>query len=234
MDEGLDATPISPSGSASQVQSSAEASDVTREVSYLSLNAGGERQFLGSTSGVSFADLVRATVEPSSSRTRHQNTSVSEEVADRKDGATFGNQRTMLMEFESLPPHELATDLVAAYFSHQHVAYPFLHRSSIFEAVKSIYSDPSFYGTHHFEAFIFDMVLAIATSTVNRPDLRMLSGAESHYRRAMYRFYDVLQPRGVRPLQAILLLCQYRVGSSMQDTSASESWTAANPRMTIN
>ena len=223
MDESLDATPISPSGSASQDQASAEASEVTREVAYLSLNAGGERQFLGSASGVVFADLVRATVEPTSSGNHHQTSSVSEEVVDRNIGGMFINQPTMLMEPESLPPHELATDLVSAYFSHQHLAYPFLHRSSILEAVEFIYSEPSFYGTHHFEAFVFDMVLAIATSTVNRPDLRMLSGAESHYRRAMHRFYEVLRPRGVRPLQAILLLCQYRVGSSMQDTSASES-----------
>ena len=234
MDEGLDTTPASLPEETSHVRAFVDGSDVTREVSYLSLNAGGERQFLGSASGVFFADLVRATVEPTSSGSHQETASGTEVRADRSARVTSPSHRTMLMEHDSLPPHELATDLVSAYLSHQYVAYPFLHRSSLLEAVELIYSDPSFYGAHPFEAFVFDMVLAIATSTVNRPDFRLLSGAESHYRRAMRHFYGVFKLRGVRPLQAILLLCQYRVSSSVQDTSASESWLAVKPRATLN
>ena len=234
MDEGLNATPTSLPENASRVRASAEGSDVTREVSYLSLNAGGERQFLGSASGVFFADLVRAIVEPASSGGPQQTALGTEVLVDRSVGATLTNHRTMLIEHDSLPPRELATDLVSAYLSHQYVAYPFLHRSSVIEAVKLIYSDPYFYSAHHFEAFVFDMILAIATSTVNRPDFRMLSGAESHYRRAMRHLHGVFRLRGVRPLQAILLLCQYRVSSSMQDTSASELWLATKSPSTLN
>jgi hypothetical protein len=233
MASGQGATLISPDENSPQVQGPAEASDVIREVSYLSLNAGGERQFLGSTSGVLFADLVRATVEPSSSDTHYQPSVTSEEAISCSGDGWGGREgrgeplvtqtsKLMEREQESMPQRELAIDLVSAYFSHQHVAYPFLHRSSIFEAVELIYSEPTFYSTHHFEGFVVDMVLAIATSSVNRPDLRMLSGPESHYRRAMYRFYEVLRLKGVRPLQAILLMCQYRAGSSIEDTSASK------------
>lgn len=65
------------------------------------------------------------------------------------------------------------------------------------------------------------MVLAIANANVYKYDWQMLSSAESHHSRAMTRIGQVFQVGGLKSLQAIVLLCQYRTGSSIQDTSAS-------------
>jgi hypothetical protein len=65
------------------------------------------------------------------------------------------------------------------------------------------------------------MVLAIATASVYKYDWHMLPSAESHHARAMQELDHVLSHGGLESLQAILLLCQYRQGSSIKDNSAS-------------
>nr|OQO26129.1 hypothetical protein B0A51_04523 [Rachicladosporium sp. CCFEE 5018] len=65
------------------------------------------------------------------------------------------------------------------------------------------------------------MVLAIATASIYKYEWHMLPSAESHHARAMQEFNAVLACGGLKSLQAILLLCQYRQGSSIKDDSAS-------------
>jgi hypothetical protein len=69
----------------------------------------------------------------------------------------------------------------------------------------------------------FDIVLANATASVFKFDWQMLPSAETHHLRAVSRITEELQTGEIKSLQAILLLFQYRTGSSMQDTSASAS-----------
>ena len=190
--------------------------DVINEVSFLASTAAGERHYLGSTSGVLFANLVRASVDVSN--TSHHGPSSMQSASPSKVHTKPVNTANII---ETLPSKELAAELVASYFAHDHLCYPFLLPSSTLTVVESIYREPSFYATNIFQAFVFDMILAIATVNVYKFDWQMLPSAETHHARAMLRITEVFQAGGIQSLQAILLLCQYRTGSSMQDTSAS-------------
>jgi hypothetical protein len=189
---------------------------VINEVSFLASTAAGERHYLGSTSGVLFADLVRASVD------------IHPVLKDTSPGArVLGSIRSPSLRQnhaniqESLPPKDLAKELFSNYFAHDHICYPFLLPAATFPIIESIYTDPSFYGNNPFQAFVFDMILAISTVNVYKFDWQMLPSAETHHARAMNQATEVFQGGGLHSLQAILLLCQYRTSSSMQDTSAS-------------
>lgn len=185
------------------------------EVSFLASTAAGERHYLGSTSGVLFADLVRASVD------------INPEQSDTPPrGGLLGSihspfRQKQAKTQESLPPKELATELFNHYFAHDYICYPFLLPASTFPIIDSVYNDPSFYAKNPFQAFVFDMILAISTVNVYKFDWQMLPSAETHHTRAMNQATEVFQDGGLCSLQAILLLCQYRTSSSMQDTSAS-------------
>lgn len=186
------------------------------EVSFLASTAAGERHYLGSTSGVLFAKLVRASVDidPNSS---HQTIPPIRELA----GLSSTTRAFSTNVKETLPPKDLAKELFNNYFAHDHVCYPFLHPASTISIVESMYNDPESYGKNLVQAFVFDMILAIATVNTYKFDMQMLPSAETHHTRAMLRIAEVLQAGGIPSLQAILLLCQYRTSSSIQDSSAS-------------
>ena len=107
-----------------------------------------------------------------------------------------------------------------AYLDHDHICYPFLLPSFVIDTVDRIYYEPSFYKSNPFEAFVFDMVLAMSIANVFKFDWQMLPSAESHHARAMSVVSEVLRTGVLQGLQAILLLYQYQTGSSIQDTSA--------------
>lgn len=187
------------------------------EVSFLASTAAGERYYLGSTSGVLFANLVRASVDistprPPSSPIGNLDTRIS---SNARRSVNVSNVR------ETLPSRDVARELFSHYFAHDHLCYPFIYAAEAITIVDSIYADPAYYAKHPFHAFIFDMILAIAIATVYKFDWQMLPSAETHHARAMLRINDVFQEGGLQGLQAILLLCQYRTSSSIQDTSAS-------------
>ncbi len=190
--------------------------DVINEVSFLASNAAGERHYLGSTSGVLFADLVRASVNVASA-SNHSTTSSIRGLGP----LTSSNLPFSTNVKETLPPKDLAKELFDNYFAHDHLCFPFLLHSSTLSIVESMYKDPSYYRENAFEAFVFDMILAIATVNVYKLDWQMLPSSETHHSRAMHRITDIFQAGGISSLQAILLLCQYRTSSSIQDTSAS-------------
>jgi hypothetical protein len=185
------------------------------EVTFLASTAAGERHYLGSTSGVLFANLVRASVDISNSRTIPSTTE-----EDSHQRLNIANSKAPVSS-QTLPPQELARKLVSSYLSHEHLCYPFLQPQALFSILESVYHDYSFYKNNAYESFVFDLVLAIATTSIYKFDWQMLPSAETHHVRAMSRITEVFQTGGIKSLQAIILLCQYRTGSSMQDTSAS-------------
>jgi hypothetical protein len=83
------------------------------------------------------------------------------------------------------------------------------------------YKDPSCLEQDVFAGFAFDMILAIATASVHKFDLESLPNAEGYQLRAAQRLNEVLQRGHIQALQAILLLGQYRMINSIQDTSSS-------------
>ncbi|KAM5468191.1 hypothetical protein MauCBS54593_004932 [Microsporum audouinii] len=205
--------------------------EVTDEVSFLSLTAGGDRQFLGSGSGVLFANLVRATVDaapvPISTPARASFTPRPSHSDNPAHGGGGGSVTFPLgspagrPEGYQIPPETFARDLHHAYFEHDYLCYPFLHRPTVLAAFEQIYSDPSVLDRDVYSCFIFYMILAISSVDYHKFDWQTRPDAENFHVVALSKLTEVLQLGGIKPLQAILLLCQYRMRSPIQDTSAS-------------
>ncbi|KAL4915042.1 fungal-specific transcription factor domain-containing protein [Aspergillus aurantiobrunneus] len=192
----------------------AVSNELTEEISFLSSRAGGENQFLGSTSGVLLASLVDATVKaPSQGWTRRPNRVVASPLSTTTPASTFNTS--------PLPDERVARVLHHAYFDHDHVSYPFLHRPTALANVDKIYQDPAILSQDAFSYYSFNMVLAIATASVYKFDRESLPDAETYHSRATERLNELLQRGDTQALQAMLLLCQYRMVNSVQDTSTS-------------
>ena len=213
---------VSPAGTDRSLTAEARRADAVSEISYLSINAAGERQpYLGSTSGVLFANLVRSSVDASVSRQPTPPAALSEGSADTSiSPASIPNHAKRKQE---LPPEALAAKLMKSYFDHDAIAFPFLSASALLEILERFYHSEIYYSCQAtaYETFVFNMTLAIATASVYKYDWQMLPSAESHHARAMQELDQVLVHGGLESLQAILLLCQYRQGSSIKDNSAS-------------
>ncbi|KAH7409755.1 fungal-specific transcription factor domain-containing protein [Cadophora sp. MPI-SDFR-AT-0126] len=199
-------------------RSQAVPSDVISEVSLLVSNAAGDRHFLGSTSGVLFAKLVRESVNLTGSTGSLK----AQTFKDPYNATDTRVSSTAIVKSgsDALPPEEFARRLMHWYLLHDHLAYPFLLPSFLLSILERVYNEPSYYNENHFGAFAFDMVLPVATISVCKYNWQ-IPGAETHYIRAMTRIEDVFQAGSLESLQAILLVCQYRIGSSAQDTSTS-------------
>ncbi|EEP77790.1 predicted protein [Uncinocarpus reesii 1704] len=208
-----------------QHQSRSESdNEVTDEVSFLSLTAAGERQFLGSGSGVLFANLVRATVEATSAPTSsitHKSREFQRNSPYPPNGLPASFSSTPKTDISQIPPEQFARDLHHAYFEHDHICYPFLHRPTVLASFEQIYVDPSFLDRDHSAAFVYYMILAISSVDYHKFDWQTRPDAENFHAIALARLNEVLQLGGIKALQAILLLVQYRMRSSIQDTSAS-------------
>lgn len=196
--------------------------DAVSEISYLSINAAGERQpYLGSTSGVLFADLVRSSLDASVSRHASPPVAASQDQAD-STSSPVSTTHLARREHE-LPSEALSSRLLKSYFEHDAIAFPFLSPTAVIQIQQQFYQDDTYYSSRatSYQTFVFNMVLAIATASVYKYDWQMLPSAESHHARAMQELDHVLSHGGLESLQAILLLCQYRQGSSIKDNSAS-------------
>ncbi|KAK5175649.1 uncharacterized protein LTR77_000788 [Saxophila tyrrhenica] len=198
--------------------STARSVDPVSEVSYLSINAAGERQpYLGSTSGVLFASLVRNSVNVPQSR------QASPPPHGPLEDVTAAAGTASLRKLEDLPSRSLVNRLFSAYLDHDALIYPFLAPSFLLETTEKLYADPTYYASaaSAFEVFVFHMILAISTTQCFKHDWQMLPGAEMHHACAMKELNPVMASGGIQSLQAILLLCQFRTGSSVKDNSAS-------------
>lgn len=203
--------------SRSSPQSSiASDNDVANEVTFLSTSVGGDNLFLGPTSGIILASLVRAGVAVDVDRDAPTSSTSSIPVY-RGPGRTDWDTGD-----RSLPGEQLARGLIEAYLAHDHLCYPFLHPRAVRAVLDGIYSDENFEKKHHFEAFTFHMILAIATSQVYKFNWRVLPDAETHLQIATDHLNAVLFEGGLRALQAMLLLCQFRLSNSTNHASDSK------------
>lgn len=203
-----------PGPDASNAQRGGLSSDVTGEVSYLTINASGERHYLGSSSGVLLANFIKANVDIESSTRPTSPPREAEASITTASAAELGRD---------LPSESVARRLVLSYLNHDHLCYPVVQPATLLALLSEIYStNKVLYAQQANEAFIFDIALAIATASMSRSDSHGLPSAHSHYTRAMSRASRVLEMGGLGGLQAIVLLLQYRMRSSMKDTSASK------------
>ncbi|KAL4959696.1 transcription factor domain-containing protein [Aspergillus stella-maris] len=208
--------PAAATGSAEQLQHAASSNELAEEISFLSTRAGGENQFLGSTSGVLLANLVDATVKTSHSPavgTVHRR-----DVMSPLAGMAVSNAPSEVVQ---LPDKQVARSLHDAYFNHDHLSYPFIHRPTALATVDKAYQDPSYFGQSAFAYYSFMMILAISTASGCKFDPDSLPNAENYHLRAIQRLNEILHQGSIEALQAVLLLCQYRMANSVQDTSTS-------------
>ncbi|KAH7385686.1 fungal-specific transcription factor domain-containing protein [Pyrenochaeta sp. MPI-SDFR-AT-0127] len=185
---------------------------IALEVGYLSLTATGETRYLGSGSGMSLANMVSSVISTQSGMSLPVEPSVS-------DGPVPSTGPTPPID-SPIPPLADATPLIEAYFKHTHITFPLLHEPSFMATVGNIYEEPSYYEMHPFEAFTFDMVLAIGSSNFNRLEEPTTSAA-AYYARAQSKVRRVMAMDGMKILRAILLISHHGIFSNLRDTSAS-------------
>ncbi|KAH7012804.1 putative C6 transcription factor, partial [Ilyonectria destructans] len=192
--------------------------EVAKQVFSLSLNAGAQKQYLGSASGAILANLLGLRNSPA-----HTGEDIDDEPLFRRFTAAGGGQRHGTPEpvKEMILPEQLARGLLGAYLSHDHICYPYLLPKNLVNSVMAMYSEHGYYESHHVEAFTMDMIYAIATAQVHKFSWQVMPDAETHYERAISKFGRVLEIGGLVALQSIMLLCQYRMLSVSYGTSAS-------------
>lgn len=181
--------------------------EVADQVIHLSLIAGGGHHFVGSTSGLLLANLLQSRPQPQSATGDSSAWQPNTTLDSNPSHAT-----------SSLPPKPLAKELIAAYCSHDHLCYPFLSTKALHRSLDAVYDvekpDPV-------DAFFVDMTLAIGTAQVHKFNWNGIYDAETHYNRAMTRLVDVLARDGIVRVQALLLVCQYRMGTTSSNTQTS-------------
>lgn len=197
--------------------------DVAEDVIQMSLIAGGEHNFVGSTSGLLLANLLRPRhQEPTSSSSLPPGPFLSPDSAWHRDNAAGRHGPNCGAGISALPPRSLAEELIRAYCSHDHLAYPFLSPRSLHKSLEAVYAAAgSAEAPDAVDAFFVDMTLAIATAQVHKFNWSGVYNAETHCDRAMTRLGDVLAHDGIERVQALLLICQYKMGTTSSDTSTS-------------
>jgi hypothetical protein len=179
--------------------------EVAEEVIQMSLIAGGGHHFVGSTSGLLLANLLQSRPQPSSSL--HASGWKPNSIPLTPQGGS------------GLPPKTLASEILKAYCSHDHLCYPFLSTKSLYRSLDAVYEEGR--EKDPVDAFFIDMTLAIGTAQVHKFNWNGVYDAETHYNRAMTRLADVLARDGIERLQALLLVCQYRMGTTSSNTTTS-------------
>ena len=197
--------------------------DVAEDVIQMSLIAGGEHNFVGSTSGLLLANLLRPRREnPTSSSSLAPGPFLSPDSAWHRNNVAGRHNTNSSAGTSALPPRSLAEELIRAYCSHDHLAYPFLSPKLLHKSLEAVYAAAaSAEPPDAVDAFFVDMTLAIATAQVHKFNWSGVYNAETHCDRAMSRLGDVLARDGIERVQALLLICQYKMGTTSSDTSTS-------------
>ncbi|KAH8885934.1 hypothetical protein GQ53DRAFT_797019 [Thozetella sp. PMI_491] len=204
-----------PSDSPASSRTSSGADDVvTLEVGYLSLIATGETRYLGSSSGMGLASIVSTVVGPQAGVPLISTDSVTSDSHGPRPVAQLGP------EHASFPSRAKAMPCIETYFTHTHITFPLLHRPSFLATVERIYGEPGYYEANPFDAFAFDMVLAIGSSNFNRFGDSSV-GSSAFYAAAQVKLGKVMEISGLAALKAILLISQHGIFSNLCDTSAS-------------
>jgi hypothetical protein len=189
--------------------------EIANQVIHLSLSAGGGRNFVGSTSGVFLASLLQATGQPAAP---------SLHVGSNSAGSSAAIISDRRVSLTGLPPRNLAADILCASSSHDRLKYPFLAPVALEHALESVYNavdDPDTSDPDPFHVFLLHMALAIGMAQAYKLDWNGIWNAEIFYHRASAHLADALARGGITSLQALLLICQYRVGTPSNDTTAS-------------
>ncbi|GJD03145.1 fungal specific transcription factor [Colletotrichum higginsianum] len=198
-------------------QAPAESGEIASQVIHLSLNAGGGRDFVGSTSGLFLANLLQTHSQPVG--LSHDAVGNFYSGSASRYRPRSGNPAPAVLS--GLPVRSLTTEILDAYCSHDRLCYPFLSPKALDRALDAVYDARNPNLPDPVDGFLIDMALAIGTAQVYKLNWNGIWDVEVHYTRAMTRLGDVLSRGGITALQALLLICQYRMGTTSHDTSTS-------------
>ncbi|KAK0345988.1 hypothetical protein LTR91_005642 [Friedmanniomyces endolithicus] len=213
-----DAVPSSLTGDQNPLRAHAKTPDAVGEISYLAINAAGERQpYLGSTSGVLFAELICSSVRLGLHTDLTPTTSLPGGSGPRGTVPT-AQLLAVVRRADDLPSQALAQEMLSAYLNHENIIYPFIYPHFLSNTLKQVYEEEDYYVSRASpsEVFILNMVFAIASGHVAK-----LPSAESHQARAFAEMSQVLSHGSIESLQCLLLICIWRTTSSIRDNSAS-------------
>lgn len=194
---------------------SSNSGEIASQVIDLSLSAGGGSDFLGSTSGLFLADLLQSHTQPTGPPVAQS--------TGQSSTAPRGHLRNGISSSQvasALPSKSVASEILEAYCSHDHLCYPVVSIKELRRAFDAVYDTSSNETIDPIDAFFVDMILAIGTAQVYKFNWNGVYDAETHYTRALTRLVDVLcQGARLTGLQALLLICQYRMGTTSHNTS---------------
>ncbi|KAH7134493.1 c6 zinc finger domain-containing protein [Dactylonectria estremocensis] len=183
------------------------------EVGYLTLIATGETRYLGSSSGLGLANVINTVIN------LHGGMGASN--ADPHEPIDCGDQRIPMGPSDLLfPSLATARPIIEAYFQHTHIAFPLIHRPSFLATVDSIYSEPNFYETHVFDAFVFDMVLTIGSSNFNRFQ-EISANSSLYFAMAQSKIASIAIMPSLESLKVLLLVSQHGIFSNLRETDTS-------------
>lgn len=200
------------------------------------MSAGGGRTYVGSTCGLFLANLLQPHTQQHqqqqySSNTQHYNRGSSSlplsTATLTPNPATHlrGTDSPPAIMINTLPAESLAREIKDAYIAHDHLIYPIVPLTTVERAFGAVYTRLRHQSPHQdslFDGLVVDMVLAIGTAQLSKLNWNGVSDAEVHYSRAMAtQANPILANGGLPALQEILLICQYRMGTSSHDTTNS-------------
>ncbi|KAM5350789.1 hypothetical protein ACJ41O_007294 [Fusarium nematophilum] len=183
------------------------------EVGYLALIATGETRYLGSSSGLGLANVINTVI--------NVNGGMGVLNTDPHESAGFSNLRIPMGPSDLLfPSMATARPIIEAYFQHTHIAFPLIHRPSFLETVDRIYSEPNFYETHVFDAFVFDMVLTIGSSNFNRFE-ETSANSSLYFTMAQSKIASIAVMPSLESLKVLLLVSQHGIFSNLREANTS-------------
>ncbi|KAH7142125.1 c6 zinc finger domain-containing protein [Dactylonectria macrodidyma] len=183
------------------------------EVGYLTLIATGETRYLGSSSGLGLANVINTIINV------HGGMGVMN--TDPHESTDSSDQRIPIGPSDLLfPSLATARPIIEAYFQHTHIAFPLIHRPSFLATVDRIYSEPNFYETHVFDAFVFDMVLTIGSSNFNRFE-EISANSSLYFTMAQSKIASIAIMPSLESLKVLLLVSQHGIFSNLRETNTS-------------
>jgi hypothetical protein len=172
----------------------------------MSLIAGGSDHFVGSASGILLANLLQTCHTPSAL------------LPETYRNTTIISGSLPPDHVPPLPSKAIGSKLMQAYCNHDHICYPYLSIEKLQQSFEAVYDKKSHCTAS--DEFFVSMALAIATAQVHKFNWNGIYDAETHYNRAMLKLADVMASGGIDRIQALLLVCQYRMGSTSKNTTA--------------
>ncbi|KAL1907777.1 hypothetical protein Sste5344_006404 [Sporothrix stenoceras] len=198
----------------------------TLEVGYLTLTATGEGRYLGPSSGIDLASIISTVV---SAQSGINNMNMIGSGGNSGDGNTSGKAVTSVHVNQTIPSDvrslfpslSHAMPYIESYFQHTHKTFPLLHRPSFLAMAERVFTDTGFYAANPYDAFVFDMVLSIGSSNINRFGESASGISSKCLAMGQSKIQPVMEMGGMASLRAILLICHHGIFSSHCDTSAS-------------